>query len=200
MNRFMPENPPPLESLPEWTYRQMLQISAAINGLSDIVTPIYQDVLEASVTNIDIEELSGIRDGGYRIEMFLYNDTASAEDYYMMINEDYTVGNYRSEEIQASGATVTSARTSTPIVAKAYSAREMTYLTIDLDVAENDNSSAWEVKALVNESHRGGGNPEWVNRAWSYNTTATDITDIRFASVGTDGIGLGSTIKVWRKK
>lgn len=200
MNRFIPENPPPLESLPEWTYRQMLQISAAINGLSVIVTPIYQDVLEASVTNIDIKELSGIRDGGYRIEMFLYNDTASAEDYYMMINEDYTVGNYRSEEIQASGATVTSARTSTPLVAKAYSSREMTYLTIDLDVAENDNSSTWEVKALVTENHRGGGNPEWVNRAWSYNTTATDITDIRFTSVGTDGIGLGSTIKVWRKK
>lgn len=171
----------------------------------DLLSPVYETTITTDAQTIDVSGLDGNAHGGYHIEVFPYNAAGSGCAYYMYVNEDYTATDYRSiyqEFTPGASPTTSTGYFNDGNICYATANVETVYATIDISQVYNTNDTRYDIRAnILNNARKGGTNLVGAQRAWLYDdANAANLTSIRFHAEKADGFGVGSVIRVWRKR
>lgn len=143
-------------------------------------------------TSVEITGLNINENGGYTIIVEYKNGTATAHGLSMYINGATTATDYYSQKITADGTAVDAARTNDAVVL-AVNASDLAFANINLSRAVG--------YAFANSAcARDPGSPtELANYAWSKSAGVSNITSVTFTAGVADGIGVGTTFKIYRR-
>lgn len=148
----------------------------------------------ALATSVDFTGLDINAHGGmYQIEIGYKNGTATSHNIAMYINGLTTATDYYTESLLVDGATVTGVRQNDATII-GVSASSSTAATIDLKLIAGAQASAFS-----GVSRDIGAAVILQNFAWSRTAAVANITDIAFTAAVADGIGIGTTFKIYRK-
>lgn len=150
------------------------------------------EVTGAAVTSIDVTGLDINTDKGYVLKIDGLNSNAGASDYYLYANNDTTQTNYTTQDLDASATSVSGARASTNIFAEAISASANFYSKIDI-------TNGFSVFSYEADTIRSKGTGLSIqNRIVSKNATTTNITQLTITASVADGLGIGTTVRIYR--
>jgi len=164
------------------------KVAEAGEWKASITETIGTAVQVVDFTGLDIED-----DGTYILALTLLNSNGGAINYSMSINADYTATNYHNQYILGNAGGVSSARTNTNHIETGIgNGSYHTYLITITKVAGSVTS------AII--QNRGGDSATTLTayyRVWN-TTSTTNLTSIRIASDGADGIGVSSRLCLYK--
>lgn len=169
-----------------------------VTALESYNIPISDETIATSKTNHDIASLDGNTHGGYRLEMYIVNGTASVVTFSLYFNTNYTATNYDSQYVWGNGTSNTAARSNTAAIATV-NASTSSWGVFDINLADH-GSNTYYIRTAGLETRQASGAIDIVSRGHFFRTSVTNLTDIRINSSVTNGIGAGSVIRLWRKK
>lgn len=147
----------------------------------------------ALATSVTVSGLDINTHKGYRVEIAYVDGAAAAHGISLYINGLTTASDYFSQYIQASGTSVTAARLNTAQIAGC-SANGRVVVIADISLAPGGY-----MFADAEEARDSGGPIISLNYKLSRTAAVANITSLTFSASVANGIGVGTTFRVYRK-
>lgn len=147
----------------------------------------------ALATSLTISGLDINTHKGYRVEIGYVNGTATAHSLDMYINGLTTATDYYRQTLSSDGTTTVSGRANDGQVLTC-SASSRSTTTIDIQRTPDGYAMAFS-----RVSRDPGSGLLLYQYSWSKTATVTNITSLTFTAGAANGIGVGSTFRVYRK-
>lgn len=148
----------------------------------------------SATTQVDFTGLNIVKGEEILIVFDVVNAIASDNSISIFFNGNYTATNYYNQEIKGDGAAITASRGNNAYVGGVSNGNK-TLMYVNVALQNSGYITA------MGDNTRNYGTPtalQWMNRYVSSTFTATSITSIRLLMSGTNGIGIGSNIEIYK--
>lgn len=173
----------------------------SINGVNISVSPpatqayanslLFEAAVTGSaVTSIDFPLLDINTHKSYRVEIELYNPTASPNSIYLFVNNNTVQTNYQSQYTYSNASTIVGGRVNNAQVCQVIANGKSIH---NISVIK---SGGLPMISVVGNINNGGSLGTWQSIVES--TTVTNITQLTFIASVALSIGVGSKIRIYR--
>ena len=166
---------------------------------ADQYVKIYENILSSATTSITISSLDGDTDEEYLIITRFVSGYDGVTNFYIYFNNDSTTTNYGYQTLQGVGPGVSASRDTDlcPWLGRADSLGNISMGEMFI------YTKSGFVRTVLDKFIRDVSGTTVTNiilLGFSWNNTVDNITSLVIASSQTDGIGIGSSIELYKKK
>jgi len=163
----------------------------------DTLEKIFEHTITTAVTSIDITGLSGNTDEQYMLDCRFVNGYNGGNNFYLLANNDSGT-NYGTQNLVGSVTTVSANRSARTNFDIGYCS------TVDYICQSNlvlHAKSGYVRTCLINigRSITGTAVTDMIVTGSSWNNTADEITSLIIQSLNANGLGIGSSISLYRR-
>lgn len=168
-----------------------LSTQQSIKAYTDSIL-VSEQIISTAVTSLTFSSLDSDTDAFYFLE--LSKDPSVACSWNLHVNGNTTVTNYYTQSLFANGTTVSGARLNNSNVIFSGTGGGGSYAQVYCTVLDN----AYFAFTSVHGRNAGGTSPELQNFGGGSNFTLTNITSLTLTADASNGIGVGSVIRLYK--
>ena len=175
-----------------------MSLSASVFSAAGAIKQGWELAEERVITSASTTEdftVDGEADGGYMIEGVLVNDQGTGGAVNLRVNGANAVMN--NQYISASGTSISTSRNSGVSWICSTTANKSTGFQVAIPVSRKDDARMVFTDSAQNESTM---SKEMISASLTTPAASTAITSIGIGATAADNIGVGSVIRVWKRR
>lgn len=171
----------------------VLATQQSIKAYTDSIL-VSEQIITTAVTSLTFSSLDSDTDGYYFLE--LSKDNSISCDWNLHVNGDTTVTNYYSQSLYITGTSVSGVRSNNSNVIFSGTSQTGSYSTVFCNILDN----ARFVYTSYHGRNLGSTVPSLQNYSGNNTTAITNITSLTLTATSSNGIGIGSVIRLYKGK